>query len=131
SKNIINFVRDGQKAGAIGMMNTTWDDDGESLFEMAWHPIVLGAAASWQEGVVEIQQFDRDFDWAFFRNDGDQFVKAERALGSVSPSIGPGTTDEILWRDSFITHFKNQGRGMAARIRTIGTSLKYENATLL
>src|SRR6266567_7892303 len=42
SKNIINFVRDGQKAGAIGMMNTTWDDDGESLFEMAWHPIVLG-----------------------------------------------------------------------------------------
>jgi len=49
SKNIINFVRDGQKAGAIGMMNTTWDDDGESLFEMAWHPIVLGAAASWQE----------------------------------------------------------------------------------
>src|SRR5437773_7136480 len=54
SKNIINFVRDGQKAGAIGTMNTTWDDDGESLFEMAWHPIVLGAAASWQEGADEI-----------------------------------------------------------------------------
>ena len=49
-KNIVNFVRDGQKAGAIGMMNTTWDDDGESLFETSWYSIVLGAAASWQEG---------------------------------------------------------------------------------
>src|SRR6266498_5187275 len=36
TKNIGNFVRDGQKASAIGMMNTTWDDDGESLFEAAW-----------------------------------------------------------------------------------------------
>jgi len=32
TKNIGNFVRDGQNAGAIGMMNTTWDYDGESLF---------------------------------------------------------------------------------------------------
>src|SRR5262245_25427870 len=84
SKNITNFVRDGQKAGAMGMMNTTWDDDGESLFEMSWYPISLGAAAAWQEGALDISRFDRDFDWSFFRNDGDQFVKAERALGAVN-----------------------------------------------
>src|SRR5437762_8152478 len=131
SKNIINFVRDGQKAGAIGMMNTTWDDDGESLFEMAWHPIVLGAAASWQEGVVEIQQFDRDFDWAFFRNDGDQFVKAERALGSVSSSVGPGTTDEIFWRDPFTTQFQNQARSLAERIRKLRLTVEDVNESLL
>ncbi len=29
--NIRNFVRDGQAAGVLGMMNTQWDDDGESL----------------------------------------------------------------------------------------------------
>ena len=89
SKNIINFVRDGQKAGALGMMNTTWDDDGESLFEMTWYGIVLGAAASWQSGVVDQPTFDSDFDWAFFRNDGDQFVKAIRSAGQRECRTGP------------------------------------------
>jgi len=116
-KNIVNFVRDGQKAGAIGMMNTTWDDDGEGLFEVTWYSIVLGSAASWQEGAVDLDRFDRDFDWAFFRNDGDQFVKAERSLGSVAPLLSAGTTDELFWRDPFTTPFQNQARNFADRIK--------------
>lgn len=117
TKNIGNFVRDGQKAGATGMMNTTWDDDGESLFEMSWYAIALGGAASWQEGALDINRFDRDFDWAFFRNDGDQFVKAERALGSVNTLLSSGTTDELFWRDPFTTQFQNQARNFAERVR--------------
>jgi len=117
--NIVNFVRDGQKAGAIGMMNTTWDDDGESLFEMAWYPIVLGAAASWQEGPVNNETFEHDFDWAFFRNDGDQFVKAERALGSVNSLLGVGPTDELFWRDPFTAQFQNQARNQAEHTRKL------------
>ncbi|MFN2595739.1 MAG: beta-N-acetylhexosaminidase [Pyrinomonadaceae bacterium] len=56
-KNIVNFVRDGQEAGALGMLNTEWDDDGESLFENAWYGVVLGAAASWQEGQLDVDRF--------------------------------------------------------------------------
>jgi hypothetical protein len=115
AKNIVNFVRDGQKAGALGMMNTTWDDDGESLFEMAWYGIVLGGAASWQEGAVDVDRFDRDFDWAFFRNDGDQFVKAMRSLGSVDGMLSGGTTDDLFWRDPFTTGFQNQARTLDER----------------
>jgi hexosaminidase len=117
-KNIVNFVRDGQKAGAIGTMNTTWDDDGEALFEDTWYSIVLGAAASWQEDPVDLDQFDQSFDWAFFRNDGDQFVKAERSLGSAGRDISAGgTTDDLFWRDPFTTQFQNQARINAERIR--------------
>jgi hypothetical protein len=124
-KNITNFVRDGQKAGAIGMMNTTWDDDGESLFEDTWYSIVLGAAASWQDGTVDLDRFDQNFDWAFFRNDGDQFVEAERALGSAGAQIGiGGPTDELFWRDPFTTQFQNQARSSADRIKQMRLSVE-------
>lgn len=118
SKNIINFVRDGQAAGAIGMLNTTWDDDGETLFEMSWYGIVLGAAASWQAGTVDQNKFDADFDWAFFRNaDGDQFVKAIHALGSVNTVLGIRTSDDLFWRDPFTSQFQNDARANAEKIR--------------
>src|SRR5207237_5684011 len=98
---------------------------------MAWHPIVLGGAASWQEGAVEIERFDRDFDWAFFRNDGDQFVKAERALGSVDALFGGATTDDIFWRDPFTTQFQNQARSVAERIRKMRLTVEDVNESLL
>ena len=124
-KNITNFVRDGQKAGAIGMMNTTWDDDGESLFEDTWYSIVLGAAASWQEGPVDLDEFDRNFDWAFFRNDGDQFVKVERSLGNAGAQMGiGGPTDELFWRDPFTAQFQNQARNSADRIKQMRLSVE-------
>src|SRR2546421_6139365 len=116
SKNIVNFVRDGQKAGAIGMMNTTWDDDGESLFEMAWYPIALGGAASWQEAALDADQFDRNFDWSFFRAEGNEFVKVTRSLGSVNAMLSAGTTDELFWRDPFTTQFQNQARTLKDKI---------------
>jgi hexosaminidase len=131
AKNIINFVRDGQKAGAIGMMNTTWDDDGESLFEMSWYPIVLGAAASWQEGALDRERFDRDFDWSFYRNEGDQFVKVTTTLGSVNGLLNAGTTDELFWRDPFTTQFQNQARNFRERIVAMRLSVEKAQEVLI
>jgi hexosaminidase len=34
--NIRAFVRDGQKLGATGMLNTVWNDDGEGIFDENW-----------------------------------------------------------------------------------------------
>src|SRR5437588_2224488 len=107
STNIVNFVRDGQKAGVLGMMNTEWDDDGESLFETAWYGVVLGAAAAWQSAPLDTAEFERDFDWAFFRHDGDELTKATRALGSVNTLLAVNSSDELFWRDPFTDDFQN------------------------
>ena len=132
SKNIINFVRDGQAAGAIGMLNTTWDDDGETLFEQGWYGIVLGAAASWQTGTVDQSRFDADFDWAFFRNDGgDQFVKAIHALGSVNTILGVRTTNDLFWRDPFTTGFQTDARANAEKIRQMRLQVETTLESLL
>jgi len=130
SKNISNFVRDGQKAGALGMMNTSWDDDGETLFEMTWYGIVLGGAASWQNNGVELSRFDNDFDWAFFRNVGDQFVKAIRALGSVNTVLGIGTSDDLFWHDPFSSTFVNQTRASEEKIRQMRLSVESAEETI-
>lgn len=131
SKNIVNFVRDGQAANAMGMMNTTWDDDGESLFEMTWHGIVLGAAASWQDKTTDVAEFDKNFDWAFFRNDGNQFVQAVRALGSVNTQLGINQTDEHFWRDPFTASFQMQSRELREKLKQMRLSVEDADESLL
>jgi hexosaminidase len=127
AKNIINFVRDGQTANAIGMMNTTWDDDGESLFEMAWYPIALGAGAAWQQGTLDRGQFDNNFAWSFFRAEGDDLTAALLAIGKAGPSISTGaTTDELFWRDPFNAQFLNFARTNTEKIKQMRLSV--ENA---
>jgi hypothetical protein len=131
STNIINFVRDGQAAGATGMLNTTWDDDGESLFEMTWYGIVLGAAAAWQSEPVDQKSFDADFDWAFFRNDGDQFVSVIHTLGSVNTLVGIGTSDDAFWRNPFTTNYQASARSNAEKIRQMRLQVEAGEETLL
>ncbi len=51
--NIYNYLRDGYRYGALGFINTTWDDDGQNLFNNNWYPLVWGADCSWNGPVYE------------------------------------------------------------------------------
>jgi len=131
SKNIANFVRDGQTSGAIGMMNTSWDDDGESLFEMSWHGIVFGAAASWQNKPLDRNVFDEDFDWAFFRNEGHEFSEALQSLGSVSELLGIRSSDELFWREPFNSDFQKQARTLKSQIKEMRLAVENADESLM
>ena len=52
--NIFNFIRDGYKLNAQGILNTTWDDDGLNFFENNWHGLVWGAENSWNAPSVDL-----------------------------------------------------------------------------
>jgi len=104
--NIRNFVRDGQKLDAMGMLNTTWNDDGESLYGMAWPALIFGAAAGWQADESNIEQFKSDYDWAFYRNDEDATFRdvlddldqEHQALAKIKIET---ETDDLFWTDPF------------------------------
>jgi len=103
--NIRNFVRDGQKHQAIGALNTTWNDDGESLVDMTWPALVFGAAASWQQGESSIDDFKSSYDWAFYRHEGDTFSgvienldRAHTLLAGVKLN---NASHELFWFDPF------------------------------
>lgn len=103
--NIKNFARDGQKYGALGMLNTTWDDDGEALFDMTWPAVVFGAACAWQQGESSIESFKAKYDWAFYRNTDRTFRDAIQRLARAHELLreaGAGEAyNETFWSDPF------------------------------
>ncbi|MCU1283850.1 MAG: hypothetical protein JWO13_200 [Acidobacteriales bacterium] len=124
--NIRNFIRDGQKYNAIGALNTTWDDDGEALFEMTWPPLIFGAAASWQQGESSIEDFQQKYDWAFYRNGtGHQFHNAILNLSRTndimrSVNLNSGAADDYFWLDPFTevgTRFTQRALPVARDLR--------------
>jgi hexosaminidase len=103
--NIRNFIRDGQKHNAMGALNTTWNDDGESLVDMTWPGLVFGAAASWQPGESSIEDFKNSYDWAFYRSDGRTFADVidnlDRAHVLLAGVKLENASHELFWTDPF------------------------------
>jgi hexosaminidase len=104
--NIRNFVHDGQSLGAMGMLNTTWNDDGESLYAMAWPALIFGAAAAWQPGESNVDDFKNDYDWAFYRNAGDNTFRdilndLDQGHDALAKIKVDSETDDLFWIDPF------------------------------
>jgi hexosaminidase len=122
--NIQHFVRDGQKLGATGMLNTTWDDDGEALFNQTWAGVLFGAAASWQPGESDIATFQRSYGRAFYRDTTGSADAAERLLmaaHAVIEQAGLGNgSDALFWQDPFST----DGLLTAEKIRPVTHDLR-------
>ncbi len=113
--NIRNFVRDGQRYHALGMLNTTWNDSGETIFAMSWPAVVFGAACAWQEGETSIEDFAAKYDWAFYRNDDSTFRDAIENLEHANTVLAEaglgGAFDSLYWSDPF----SEAGAGEAAK----------------
>ncbi len=125
--NIKNFVRDGQAAGAIGVMNTNWDDDGETLFEMDWYGVGLGAAAGWENAPLDVEKFDEKFDWTFFRSAGGDFTKSIRTFGAASKTLGiTETQNSLFWQNPFTPQFQKRAAALNANAKQL--RLKVEEA---
>lgn len=97
--NIQNFVRDGTKLGAMGMLNTTWDDDGENLFHLNWHGIAWGAECSWNASATDIKDFNRRIGGVLLGESGDHFGKAIELIEKASKLPGyEGLYNSRFWK---------------------------------
>ena len=116
-KNIGGFVAEGQRQGALGMLNTVWFDDGESLFDSVWYPVLYSADASWRGADVPREEFDHAFDWAFYRSAGTAFAGVIQKLGQIHATVRKAgvhdADDEYVWLDPF----SGRGAGIYAKLQ--------------
>ena len=90
--NIRNFVRDGAKHGAIGVLTTVWDDDGENFNAPNWHGIAWGAECAWNASSTSPEDFNRRIGAVLFGERGDEFGQAIQSLSAPRLSGLPNAT---------------------------------------
>jgi hexosaminidase len=122
--NIQVFVRDGQRLGSTGVLNTSWDDDGEAIFGQVWYGVAYGAAASWQEGEADIGAFQRAYGRAVQGDTSGGLNAAERELiqaHAVLERVGLGEADTYLfWLDPW----SEEGRDVTKKILPVVRELR-------
>lgn len=90
-KNIAHFNRDGYKNGAKGVINTAWDDYGETMFNSTWHAMVWCAETSWNtlktndeaERIERENIFNKNFEIQYFK-DNSRCSQDGRDVASVA-----------------------------------------------
>lgn len=101
--NIRNFVRDGVKHGAIGMLNTDWEDDGESLDAPTWHGDAWGAECAWNGSTTSSADFNRRIGAVLFGEQGDRFGRAIERLSETHRLAGmEGMNNRRFWANDFL-----------------------------
>lgn len=131
-RNIQGFVRDGQRLGATGMLNTNWDDDGEGIFNQVWYGVLFGAAASWQKGESSIPEFVESFGVQFHGDPTGKISAAQLKLSQASAALakagvgdGGGAWTQLYWFDPFGVEGQYQAnkiRGVSRDVRVLAES---------
>ena len=102
--NIGTFVDEGKGAHVLGLFQTVWHDDGETLYEATWYPVLYAAASAWESGHVEPARFARDFPAAFFGSDDPGYAADLAALGRIRTLLRDSPReygDYLFWSDPF------------------------------
>ncbi len=98
------FIDEGKAARVLGLFETVWHDDGETLYEATWYPVLYAASAAWEARDVDPARFRADFPRAFFGTDdqryGDDVASLAGALTRLE-AANEAPTDTLFWADPF------------------------------
>lgn len=102
--NIDGFVAAGRKHGAIGVINTGWSDDAQTMYRMALPGMAYGAAASWQAGPVERATFFANYSRQMYADDvardvGSALAALSEARDLLADAAGTNTMHRF-WEDA-------------------------------
>lgn len=100
--NIQHFVRDGVKHGALGMLNTDWEDDGEAINAVKWHADAWAAECAWNASATVPELFNRRVGAVLFGETGNHFGQAVELLARTHRLSGVnGMANARFWERDF------------------------------
>jgi hypothetical protein len=115
--NIRPFVRDGQKLGSTGMLNTVWNDDGEGIFDENWFGVLFGAAAAWQPGESNESVFTDSYGLAFHGDATGKISQAQSELMAAHALLKKADLEDAQDSYFWIDPFSPAGQQLAGKIR--------------
>jgi hexosaminidase len=90
------FIDAGKDAHVLGLFQTVWHDDGETLFEATWYPVLYAAADAWNT----TDGFADDFSSAFFGTADVPYARDMLTLGALGGPL-PDYSDKLEVDDPF------------------------------
>ena len=100
--NIRNFVRDGVKHGALGMLNTDWEDDGEAINAVKWYCDAWAAECAWNASATPLEAFNRRVGAVLVGEASDRLGKAIQLLAATHRMPGMrGMNNARFWENDF------------------------------
>ncbi len=122
--NIQRFIRDGQRLGSTGALNTGWNDDGEGLFNLDWYPVLFGPVAAWQPGESSIADYQQSYGRLFHGDTGGKIDEAEKELMAAFEALDKARTgvasDQLFWLDPW----SNRGQAISARLLPVAPEVR-------
>ena len=122
--NIQGFVRDGQRMGSTGMINTVWNDDGEGLFNLDWYGVLFGPVAAWQAGESSIPDYQAAYGPIFHGDPTGKVDEAEKELMTAQEVLGNAklqiSSDAVFWLDPW----SMEGQEVAAKLLPVASDLR-------
>jgi hexosaminidase len=122
--NIRGFVRDGQKQGSKGILNTVWNDDGEGIFDENWFGVLFGAAAAWQPGESSEDAFTASYGAAFHRDFTGKIDQAQRELMAAHAVLKKAGLEDAQDGYFWVDPFSAEGQRVAVKMRPVLSALR-------
>jgi hexosaminidase len=118
-RNIQRFTADGQSAHSTGMLNTVWNDDGQTLFVNNWYGVLFGAATAWQQGSSSIEQYQAAYGPVFHGDSTGKINKAQQDIIAIYELLRQANvqenTDTLYWADPW----SPEGQVMSKELRPV------------
>lgn len=97
--NVKGFVRDALRGGALGLLNTVWDDGGSALFARDWYGVALAADQGWNSAPHDSTLRTR-FDPALYGDPAHTVARAAETLVQLADvQATSGMLERVVWTE--------------------------------